>query len=90
MDDILHTDDALLIAAIEPLLRAENIRFFIADRHMAGLGFSLGLAPRRLMVHEDDAARARQLIVEAGYGAELRQDKATWRTPKSTYSSTAR
>ena len=75
MDEVLRTDDVVLIAAIEPLLSAENIRFFVADAHMSGLGFSVGIAPRRLLVHEDDASRARRLLTEAGYGAELRPEK---------------
>lgn len=75
MDEILRTGDVLLIAALEPLLRAENIRFFVADAHMSDLGLSVGFAPRRLLVHEDDAPRARRLVAEAGYAAELRPEK---------------
>lgn len=74
MDEVLRTNDIVLISAIEPLLRAENIRFFVADAHMSALEGSIGFLPRRLLVHQEDAPRARRLLREAGFEAELRPD----------------
>lgn len=72
MEEILRTNDIVLIATLEPLLRAENIRFFIADQHMSTLEGSLGFLPRRLLIHADDAMRARRFLSEAGFADELR------------------
>jgi hypothetical protein len=33
---------------------------------------SLGVIPRRILVHEDDNQAARQLLIDAGLGHELR------------------
>jgi hypothetical protein len=35
---------------------------------------SLGILPRRILVHEDDNRQARQLLTEAGLSHELRPD----------------
>jgi hypothetical protein len=35
---------------------------------------SLGILPRRILVHEDDAEEARALLSEAGLSHELRDD----------------
>jgi hypothetical protein len=35
---------------------------------------SLGIIPRRILVHEDDNRRARQLLTDAGLAHELRPD----------------
>jgi hypothetical protein len=70
--EILRTNDLVLISAIESLLRAAGVGFFIADQHMAAVEGSLGFLPRRILVGERDEARARQLLTEAGLAAELR------------------
>jgi hypothetical protein len=70
--EILRTNDLVLISAIESLLRAAGVRFFIADEHMAAVEGSLGFLPRRIMVEAPDEARARRLLTEAGLAAELR------------------
>ena len=75
MEEILRTQDIVLIATIEPLLRAENIRYFVADQHLSVLEGSLGFLPRRLLVHAADARRARRFLVEAGFADELRPEK---------------
>jgi hypothetical protein len=60
--EILRTNDLVLISAIESLLRAAGVGFFIADQHMAAVEGSLGFLPRRILVGERDEARARQLL----------------------------
>ena len=72
MVEILRTNDLVLISAIESLLRAAGVGFFIADQNMAAVEGSLGFLPRRILVGERDEARARQLLTEAGLAAELR------------------
>ncbi len=39
-----------------------------------GLAGSLGVLPRRILVHEDDNREARQLLADAGLAHELRAD----------------
>lgn len=71
MVELLRTNDLVLISAIEALLKSANIVTFVADAHMSGVEGSLGFLPRRLMVGRADEADARDLLVEAGFGAEL-------------------
>jgi hypothetical protein len=35
---------------------------------------SLGVLPRRILVHDDDASEARQILADAGLAHELRAD----------------
>jgi len=71
--EILRTNDLVLISAIEALLTAERIAFFVADQHMAATEGSVGFLPRRILVDRREEVRARQLIEEAGLAAELRR-----------------
>ena len=73
MVEILRTNDLVLISAIEALLTAERIAFFVADQHMAATEGSVGFLPRRILVDKREEVRARQLIEEAGLAAELRR-----------------
>ncbi len=74
MHELLRTNDIVLIGAIEALLAAADIETLVADQHMSALEGMIGAFPRRLLVREEDAPRARKLLAEAGYGAELRDD----------------
>jgi hypothetical protein len=71
MIELLRTNDVVLISAIEALLSDAGIFLFVADQYMSVLEGSVGFLPRRLCVPEDDAAEARALLVEAGFGREL-------------------
>jgi hypothetical protein len=72
MIELLRTNDAVLISAVEALLAAAGVASLRLDEHTSALEGSIGALPRRLMVSCDDAAAARALLVEAGYGHELR------------------
>lgn len=74
MIELLRTNDLVLVSAIEALLKAEDVAFFVADQHMSVLEGSLGFLPRRIMVVDDDAGRAREALRNAGLGAELGPD----------------
>ena len=74
MHELVRTNDAVLISAIEALLKSANIPCFIADQNMSVMEGSLGFLPRRLLVSEDDKIRAQQLLVEAGYDYALKSD----------------
>lgn len=72
MHELLRTNDLILLGAVEVLLSSANIDSLITDQHMSALEGMIGAFPRRLLVREADKMRARALLVEAGYGGELR------------------
>jgi hypothetical protein len=61
-----------LITAIEALLTGANIRHIVLDRNMSVLEGSVGMLPRRILVEDEQEARARRLLIDAGLGHELR------------------
>ncbi len=75
MREILRTNDAVLVSAVVALLDAAGIRNMILDQNMSVLEGSLGVLPRRVLVHEGYELRARQLLEDAGLGHELRPDE---------------
>ena len=75
MREIVRTNDAVLITNIEALLKGANIHHVVLDRNMSVLEGSIGLLPRRILVDDDAAERARRLLTEAGLGHELRPDE---------------
>ena len=74
MKELLRTNDLVLISAVEVLLKEEGVSFFLADAHMSVLEGSAGFLPRRLLVIDDELDSARRILVNAGLGAELRND----------------
>ncbi len=66
MIELLRTNDPVLVSFAQALLRDAGLRFDVLDVHMSIVEGSLGILPRRLAVHEDDAAAARTLLVDAG------------------------
>lgn len=76
MEELVRSNDPVLIATVEALLAAAGIVHFVADRHMSVLEGSIGIFARRVMVDADEAARARRLLTDAGLGGELRPETA--------------
>ena len=74
MREIVRTNDAVLITAIEALLKGAGIQHMVLDQHMSVLDGSIGMLPRRIVVEDDQVSRARRLLVDAGLGHELRPD----------------
>jgi hypothetical protein len=72
--EIVRTNDAVLVSAIEALLDGADIEHVVLDRNMSVLEGSLGILPRRILVAEDDVAAARKLLEDAGLAHELRPD----------------
>jgi hypothetical protein len=72
--ELVRTNDAVLVSALEALLDAADIPHFVLDQNMSVLEGSIGVLPRRLLVAEDNLAAARRLLEEAGFGHELRPD----------------
>ena len=74
MRELVRTNDAVLISAIEALLNGARIAHMVVDQNMSVLEGSIGIFPRRILVGEDEFAAARRLLAEAGLGGELRPD----------------
>jgi Putative prokaryotic signal transducing protein len=74
MREIVRTNDAVLITAIEALLTGAGIPHMVLDQNMSVLDGSIGMLPRRIVVDDEYLARARRLLVDAGLGHELRPD----------------
>jgi hypothetical protein len=70
--ELVRTNDAVLISAIEALLKGAHIRHMVVDQNMSVMEGSIGIFPRRILVDEDDDQAARRLLQDAGYGDELR------------------
>jgi hypothetical protein len=71
MTELLRTNDAVLISAVEALLGGARIECMVADKYMSVLEGSLGILPRRVLVADDDVARARKVLSDAGLGHAL-------------------
>ena len=74
MREIVRTNDLVFITAIDALLKGAGIGHTVLDQNMSVLEGSLGLLPRRILVEDDNVARARRLLTDAGLGHELRPD----------------
>ena len=74
MKELIRTNDAVVLSFAESLMKDAGIGYFIADQGMSILEGSLGLLPRRFLVSEDDEEEARQLLIDAGLEAELRDE----------------
>jgi Putative prokaryotic signal transducing protein len=73
--ELVRTNDMVLVSAIGAVLDAANIHHLVLDQNMSIIEGSLGILPRRILVHEDDVQEARQLLTEAGFSHELRVDE---------------
>jgi hypothetical protein len=72
--ELVRTNDAVMISAIEALLKGAHIPHMVVDQNMSVLEGSIGIFPRRILVEEDQVDTARRLLEEAGFGNELRPD----------------
>ena len=75
MRELVRTNDMVLVSAIGALLDGANIDHLVADQNMSIIEGSLGILPRRILVHEDDVRAARQILADAGLSHELRPDE---------------
>jgi hypothetical protein len=74
--EIMRTNDAVLVSAVQALLDGATIPHLVLDQNMSVLEGSIGILPRRLLVPEDREEAARRLLREAGLGHELRPESA--------------
>jgi len=74
MRELVRTNDAVLISAIEALLKGADIGHMLVDMNMSVLEGSIGIFPRRILVEEDELEAARSLLEDAGFAHEIRRD----------------
>ena len=75
MEELLRTNDLVLISFVESLLSEAGIDSWVADQNMSIIEGSMGALPRRIMVPADYIIQARRLLVDAGVGGELEKPK---------------
>ncbi len=72
MEELIRTNDMVLISFAESLLKEAGIVYLLADQNMSVIEGSLGVLPRRLLVEAGRAAQARRILADAGMEGELR------------------
>jgi hypothetical protein len=72
--ELVRTNDIVLVSAVGALLDGANIHHLVLDQNMSIIEGSLGVLPRRILVHEEDNRAARQVLADAGLSHELRDD----------------
>jgi hypothetical protein len=72
--ELLRTNDAVLISAIEALLSGARIAHVVVDQNISVLEGSIGAFPRRILVGAEQLDAARRLLTDAGLAHELRGD----------------
>ena len=72
MQELIRTNDPVLLSYAESLMKDAGIHCLIADQAMSVLEGSLGMLPRRFLVEDDRADQARRILTDAGLGNELR------------------
>jgi hypothetical protein len=65
MIELLRSNDMVLLSWVEVYLRDAGIESVLLDQNISVLEGSIGAFNRRLMVLDDDEAKARDLLREA-------------------------
>ena len=74
---LLQTNNPVLLSYVQSLLADAGIEAVVFDANISIIEGSIGVFPRRVMVHEDDAARARHVLWEAGLADEMTPGSAS-------------
>jgi len=72
--ELIRTNDAVLISAVQALLDGASIKYVVLDQNMSVLEGSLGVLPRRVLVTDEHLVNARRILEDAGLGHELPPD----------------
>jgi len=75
MIELIRTNDIVLLSWAAAVLKEKGIESFVLDGHTSVLEGTAGAIPRRLMVIDEDAEKARSLIEAEGEGKQLRPEK---------------
>ena len=74
MEELIRTNDLVIISFVEALLKDAGIGYLVADQAMSAIEGMVGAFPRRVLIDSDDRIAARRLLVDAGLGHELRPE----------------
>jgi len=69
MKTIIKTNDPVRLSWTRAYLADAGIETVTFDEHMSVMEGSIGILPKRLVVHPDDYDRARRLLIESGDAA---------------------
>jgi Putative prokaryotic signal transducing protein len=72
--ELVRTNDAVLISAIEALLNGAHIHHMVVDQNISVLEGSIGIFPRRILVGDEEVDTARTLLENAGFAREISRD----------------
>lgn len=75
MEELLRTNDLVLISFVDALMKDARIEALVVDQNMSVIEGSLGVLPRRVLVPSDRLEEARQILRDAGVGGELPEPK---------------
>ena len=74
MEELLRTNDPVLLSYVSALLEGASVDFMVADLNMSVLEGSIGALPRRVLVDSERLAQAREILTEAGIGHVIARD----------------
>ena len=72
MDELLRTNDLVLISYVQALLADEEVETVVLDQHTSVLEGSIGAIQRRVMVLSADLFRARAILDDIGIDYDKR------------------
>lgn len=72
MEELLRSNDPVMISFVEALMREAGIAYFVADQHMSILEGSVGAIPRRVLVDTEALQQARRIMKDCDLGKELK------------------
>jgi hypothetical protein len=75
MEELLKTNDLVLISFVEALMRDAGIELLVLDQNMSVIEGSLGVLPRRILVPDEQLEEAREIVHAAGIGGELEKPR---------------
>jgi hypothetical protein len=75
VEELLRTNDVVLISFVEALLSDARIEHLVLDQNMSILEGSIGILPRRILVDKDRIEDARAIVADAGIARELSEGR---------------
>lgn len=71
MEELIRTNDVVMISYIGSLLEDQDIGHIVLDQHMSVLEGSIGMIQRRIMVEKTKIIQARRLLKDVGMEKDL-------------------
>ncbi|MEZ5850998.1 MAG: DUF2007 domain-containing protein [Hyphomicrobiaceae bacterium] len=73
MRDLIRTNEPVLLSFVCALLKDAGIEHHVADANISIMEGSIGVFPRRVLVHDEDFDAAGQLLQDAGLESHIRR-----------------